>query len=58
MALYLILDTEEIPRAWEVIRKAAVWKCVWRGKGDAGEYSVLVLCRESKNLIASVEISL
>lgn len=35
MALYLILATEEIPRAWEVIRKAAVWKCVWRGKGDA-----------------------
>lgn len=34
MALYLILATEEVLRPWGIIRKAAVWKCIWRGKGN------------------------
>lgn len=33
MALYLILATERVPRPWGIIRKAAVWKYVWRGRG-------------------------
>lgn len=33
VALYLVLATEEDPRPWGIIRKAAIWKCVWRGKG-------------------------
>lgn len=59
MALYLILATEEIRRAWEVIRKAAVWKCVWRGKGDAQLESTQCWYSigRSRNLILSVEIS-
>jgi len=52
MALYLILGTEEVQRPWGIIRKAAVWKYVWRGKEN--EQLESTRCRYS---IGKAEIS-
>lgn len=59
MVLYLVLATEEVLRPWGIIRKAAIWKCVWRGKGtEQLESTLLVLYRESRDLIISAKIVL
>lgn len=57
MALYLVLSTEQVPRPWGDYQKSSNMETCMDGKGGwtAGEHSVLVLYRESRDLIMSAK---